>query len=350
MNSKTTDLRVNSDTYFQAIQGLNSNTRYYYQAVVTDRNGNVIDRGVVRTFATEQGTITDPVNNGVTSAATLSAAPSFTVATLYGRVNNGDGLVRCYFEYGRTTSLGSRSTSYLVNSDNTTSCSRVISGLNPGTKYYYRTVIEDNGVKHTGVIKSFVQKTGGVATPQVTVTPRTPVTVIPVDNVEVTLEGEIVESVELQINKQVSQNRNSGYGTVIDASEGDIVFYKVRVVNNTDEDMNDIVVTDTIPRGVELSEQSNYNANAKFITSKIGNLAPGESRIFVTEMTVSSNVNEGDTINSTADVLFEDETVTTNSVRINIVEEEVAVAATDNRQGASIFGSNSGFLPNTLMG
>ena len=67
-------------------------------------------------------------------------------------------------------------------------------------------------------------------------------------------------------------------------------------------------------------------------------------------MTVSSSVNDGDIINSSADVKFADETETTNSVRINIVEEEIVVAATDNRQSASIFGSNSGFLPNSLAG
>ncbi len=325
MNDKTTDLRVNNDTYFQAIQGLNQNTKYYYRAVVTDRNGNVIDRGVIRSFVTEKIT-----TNIETSATTLSASPSFTVATLFGRVDGGDGSVICYFEYGRSASLGLKSSSYLTSSR---VCSRVIRGLKSGKKYYYRVVIKDNGIKHKGNIKSFRQKTSGIVAPR--------------DNVIVTLEKEVIEAVALQINKQVSQEQNSGYGIEVNAMAGDVLFYKVRVVNNTDEVMNNVVVTDTIPSGLELSEGSSYNKKTKYITSKIGNLYPGESRVFVTEMTVSSNVIVGDIIRSTADVKFENETNTTNSVIINIVSEKLEEGI--NQQEASIFGAGA-FLPNTLLG
>jgi uncharacterized repeat protein (TIGR01451 family) len=326
MNTETSLLKVNSNTYFQSIQSLNENTQYYYKAVVTDRNGNIIDKGETKKFYTSIN------NRESTSAVTSSASPSFTVATLFGRINNGDGLVQCYFEYGSTRNLGLKSTRSIVNLYNTSSCSAVIRGLSSGSQYYYRTVVEDEGVKYTGLTKSFVQKTRAV-TPQTT----------PVDTVQVTVAS-------LQTNKQVSQERDSGYRIDLEALSGDTVFYKVRIVNNTDKQMNDIVITDTIPKGLELSGQSNYNEDAKFITLKIGSLEAGKSEVFITEMTVSANVDEGDIIESTADILVENKTETTNSVRINIVEENIAGATTVSGQGASIFGANSAFFPSTLIG
>jgi cephalosporin-C deacetylase-like acetyl esterase len=51
MNKKTSELRVNNNTPFQAITGLRANTKYYFQAIIKDNNGTV-DRGIVRSFRT----------------------------------------------------------------------------------------------------------------------------------------------------------------------------------------------------------------------------------------------------------------------------------------------------------
>jgi hypothetical protein len=62
MNKKTSSLRVNGNTTFQAVTGLTPNTRYYFQAIIKDNNG-IVDRGTIRNFKTNKiSTITYPIN------------------------------------------------------------------------------------------------------------------------------------------------------------------------------------------------------------------------------------------------------------------------------------------------
>jgi len=53
---------IRDNTTFQSIVGLTPNTRYYYQALVSD-NGGVVDRGIIRTFITDtNGTVVTAIN------------------------------------------------------------------------------------------------------------------------------------------------------------------------------------------------------------------------------------------------------------------------------------------------
>jgi heme-binding NEAT domain protein len=109
--------------------------------------------------------------------------------------------------------------------------------------------------------------------------------------------------------------------------------------------MTNITVTDSIPAGAVLNNNSNYNDADKFVTWEVENLDPGESRVFITEIKVDEDARDGEVIVSAAKIVSDEKTEYTNEVKIYVEEENL-----DSRQAASIFGSGSGFLPTTLFG
>ncbi len=183
-------------------------------------------------------------------------------AQLNGHVKVNDTVnPRVYFVYGRTPSNMNRSTSYLAVSSDT--YFQAITGLRPNTTYYYQAVVrDDNGVVDRGIIRSF--RTRNIVVPNPNPRPRP--TPNPIDDVTITVENVVTENVALQINKWVSNDRIRGYATEVSALPGETLYYKVRIVNNTDEPMTNITVTDSIPSGVILNDDSNYNEADKFVT------------------------------------------------------------------------------------
>ena len=89
---------------------------------------------------------------------------------------------------------------------------------------------------------------------------------------------------------------------------GETLYYKVRIVNTTDKPMTNITVTDSIPSGVVLNDDSNYNDADKFVTWEVENLDPGESRVFITEIKVDENARYGDVIVSAAKIKSNEKT------------------------------------------
>lgn len=74
-------------------------------------------------------------------------------AILNGFVNVATGVKDIYFEYGLTQAFGSQTV--MLKQSLVGNFSKIISGLTPGTKYFYRSVAEINGTKIEGEIMSF---------------------------------------------------------------------------------------------------------------------------------------------------------------------------------------------------
>lgn len=158
-SSTSSNVNVTAD-----VSNLSSSTSYYYQVRIVDGAGYVY--GKILMFSTRS-----------TKAVTVSANPSSTTATLSGTGNSGSSNNRadtkfCYNSTGDISSIGildqsktttickTASPSTVSNSD--TNISLSISGLTPGTLYYYQAYVRRDSSRYSyGEIKTFT--TTGVA-------------------------------------------------------------------------------------------------------------------------------------------------------------------------------------------
>ena len=129
--SSPTTTSTNSATTGDVV-GLSQATTYYYQQIGDNSQGTAY--GVVKSFTTLAGS---PV---ATTVAAVNLGD--TTATINGRVNPGGASTTVKFCWGTSSSLTgctlSDTVTVLAASAGLTSVSLNLSGLTPGTRYYYR--------------------------------------------------------------------------------------------------------------------------------------------------------------------------------------------------------------------
>ncbi len=174
---------INSANYSWFVQNLLPQRTYYFRAVAEYSGGTI--RGEIRTFTTLPGS----QGSGPEVRTESATAVTLTSSGLRGFIDpKGRSGVTGWFEWGGTTALGN-STGVENHSSSASSFTAFISGLQPGTTYYYRALAEQGGQRVIGATLNF--RTQGTApiplspqpspTPQPvptpTPTPGTPVTV-----------------------------------------------------------------------------------------------------------------------------------------------------------------------------
>ena len=141
------NLNVN-DATSDRVTGLNASTTYYYRVrsyngSVTSGNSNVVN-------VTTLSPTGFPV--AITDPATLIASNS---ARLNGTVNPHGLSTTVHFQYGRTTSYGSRTPNQTKTGNNYQNVSANISGLSAGTAYHFRIVASNSGGTRYGSDRTF---------------------------------------------------------------------------------------------------------------------------------------------------------------------------------------------------
>ncbi|HEY6730915.1 MAG TPA: hypothetical protein VI039_07815 [Solirubrobacterales bacterium] len=103
------------------------------------------------------GVVAAPASALSPAVETLPASSvTETGATLNGKVNPNGAETKIYFEYGTTTSYGSKTSEVSVGSGTTVlEKSQAIGSLNPGTVYHYRIVASNSAGTSQGVDKTF---------------------------------------------------------------------------------------------------------------------------------------------------------------------------------------------------
>jgi hypothetical protein len=133
--------------------GLRAGVTYHFRLVAANDLGTT--RGADRSFRTDRG---PSVSTGGADAITVSSA------RVSGSVNaNGRGTV-AWFEYGTSTSLGSRTGD--LDAGFATRSARIdaqLGGLQPGTRYYYRLVARSDAATAAGSTRSFTTSAGPLA-------------------------------------------------------------------------------------------------------------------------------------------------------------------------------------------
>ena len=170
--SVTTNQSMGSGTTSQAVSaalsGLTSGTPYYFRAAASNAGGTV--KGSILSFTTSIPLLAPSVT---TNAATSVTA---TGGTLNGGVNPNGAATTAWFEWGTSPTLLTFSvTSNQSMGSGTTSqaASAALSGLSPGTTYYFRAAASNAGGTVKGSILTF-----GITTvvPAVTTNAATSVT------------------------------------------------------------------------------------------------------------------------------------------------------------------------------
>ncbi len=128
------------------LSGLKAGTTYHYRVVAT--NGAGTDRGSDALFTT---LVPPDVTTGTASSIGTSSA------TLNGTVDPNGRDTTYYFEYGSTTSYGTKTSAKSAGSATTgQSESAAITGLQPGQTYHFRVVAASDGGSSTGKDSTFV--------------------------------------------------------------------------------------------------------------------------------------------------------------------------------------------------
>ncbi len=203
---------VNPDSTTQAfsatLNGLASNTTYYYRIVFYDSGNGSIQRGSIVSFTTMQTTATTLPATSITSSS----------AALNGTVNPGGSPGNINFEWGTDPALTSPNFAFdcfittacpAVNADSTTqSFSATLSGLASNTTYYYRMVFYNsgNGEVQRGNILNFT------TLPEVVVAP-----VVTLSRTSIQFRNQIVNTTSAAETLTLT---NTGAGTLVISSIG----------------------------------------------------------------------------------------------------------------------------------
>ncbi|MFW0871410.1 MAG: hypothetical protein ACKKL4_03080 [Patescibacteria group bacterium] len=314
------------DYFSETVTRLDENKRYYFRACGEDANGDTVS-GSIRNFTTDRGD--DDDDDVELRAVTGIASHITTVAARLNAYVFGEGDAYCYFQFGRTSSLGLSTSGQSINLDDTSACSILRNTLSPNTTYYYRVVLKQGTNYEYGSIRNF--HTNSVYVP--------PKPSIP----------EADDDGEIEVTKWVSAETDPRFDTYTRAQRGETVYYKVRVQNDTGEDLDDLTVIDRIPFYLELdTDRASDDDQAKTIQWVI-DLDRGESRTFITEMRVREDARKGDVIISYASASNNKYSANSNDVEIEVEGGLYGVDSDDDaNQGATIFGA--GFFPQTLVG
>lgn len=162
--TNTTNMQdvLSGASFYVPIGGLLSDTTYYYRAVAIHKTSAEVSRGTTLSFSTG----TKAVAPAKLPAAETKSAEGIadTYATLRGFADpKGTNDTERWFEWGTTQSLGNQ-TPRARHGSAPGDFSHALSGLSPGTTYYYRALAQNAAGNSLGTIMS-LRTTGSVATP-----------------------------------------------------------------------------------------------------------------------------------------------------------------------------------------
>ncbi len=267
----------------------------------------------------------------VTTVATITGSTS---AVLNGLAipNTTTGTTRAWFEWGPSSSLAYRTNSQTVSSGNSsTNYSAPVTGLVPGTVYFYRAAVENQNGTAYGDIVRFQTRT---VTPNPTPTPIVRTQIVR----DVVVAQSAASLLELRV--------ESAYDRMCVSGEID---YTVTYRNISTQTLQEAVLQINHQKEVTFisSSRGDYDVVDRTVTVDLGSIAPGETGTILVHGRVNDLAVRGNLTVMTAQVVY---TNTITRAQENAIAYSLVTVSDDcpNVLGASVFGFGS-FLPDTLL-
>jgi uncharacterized repeat protein (TIGR01451 family) len=333
-------------SFYKRVNFLESDTKYSFKACSKNIAGTVFS-GVTKTFTTKNVNHQD-IAKAITINSTYTDHNS---AQLNGKVfaNNTNG-GRVYFMYGKNKKRVDLKTSPLKFSSDV--YFQAFVKLDSNTTYYFQTVIEDknNDLIAKGDLKAFRTKRSARAS-RVRVGKRSSAIV---DKVNVVNKTRTNIFDNLIFTKTVSVKEGKNYSSRIDVKKGDNVYYKIRIVNNSNQKVKKIYFSDVVPRGMKITSlgKSNikYNSRTRIVSWVVPELAPESSSVIILKMKVTDKIDPRTIVSSTK-LSLNGKVSATNPTRIVVNEIKSGTTIVDNGQSASIISSNMSLaMPSSILG
>jgi uncharacterized repeat protein (TIGR01451 family) len=270
----------------------------------------------------------------ITTVATISSQTSARLNGL--AVPNGAYPTTAWFEWGTSGSLGNRTSSQSVSTNSSNYVTDTISGLNPGTVYYYRTVVQNqNGTAYGDVVRFQTQR-------NVVITPS-PTRVITrvVTQKDVVVAQSAPSLLELRV--------ENVYDKMCIGGEMD---YTVTYRNISNQTLQNAVLRLTHPKELTFinSSRGDYEVVDRTVTISLGDIPVGGTGTVQVRARVNSSAVIGNLAVTTATVVY---TNTNTRAQEDAIAYSLITVSNDcpntNNLGASAFGIGS-FLPSTLIG
>ena len=242
-----------------------------------------------------------------------------------------------WFEWGTSGAFGSRTSSQSVNANTSTYISDTISGLTPGTIYYYRTVVQNqNGIAYGEPVR-FQAQTGTV----IINNPPTKVITRVITKKDVVVANSAPSLLELRV--------ENVYDRMCVNGEMD---YTVTYRNISGQTLQNAVLRVAHPKELTFinSSRGDYEVVDRTVTIALGDIPAGGSGTLQVRARVNNTAVVGNLAVTTATVVY---TNTNTRAQEDAIAYSLVTVSNDcpntNNLGASAFGIAS-FFPHTLLG
>lgn len=311
--------KSSTGAFSKTLSGLDSDETYYYKACADNSEGS--DCGDIESFDTDSEVVRrdDTARPDVTTLSAYSIGATTAIVDGYFTANGCS--TTTYFEYGRTNSLGSTTTS--VNRGNGSgSMAYGFTSLSSNTTYYYRAVASNCEGVTRGAIKSFTTNNR----------------VVVVDNGGTTVytgTGGGSQFIKLMIDNHRSTVR-SGTDVVYDVSWENVTRSTIKGLV-LEINFDDMVAIDT--------DMGNISRDGHSVIVELDTLGSLESGDMSFTARTSGNLKDGNPVVAQAIMAFENPKTSASENAIAYDSDEFTTRGST--LGASIFGLN---LPTTLGG
>jgi hypothetical protein len=251
-------------------------------------------------------------------------------------LNNSTNIpANAWFEWGTTLNLGNVTPTTPIGATPAFRHASIITGLLPGTVYYYRAVAENYSVRNVGTILNFVTSSFQNTN---TFVSRVPVTTTVVRNTTVVnRSGGTPSLVLLTI--------DGGSDTI---SSNEARNYHITWRNQSSQILTKVILRVLLPASMDFVNATKglFSKSDNTLTYEIGTLVPGESGdLFMTAVT-NNSLKEGELVVVIANLVYTDASNTQGDA-LAYATHHAALSLLN--LGANVFGSGE-FLPNSLFG
>ncbi len=291
-----------------------------------------------------------PQNNA--PAAYTSAASNIgnTSAQLNGIGSPNGAYTTAWFEWGVTNSLGTTTNTQNIGSSGDMYPTTFVSGLNPGTLYFYRICVSNVNGQRCGDIVSF-KTTGTTYVPNNTVVRTRIVYRDRVISAPTVVNQQLVAA---SVTQGLVAIRVQDQGTArpyVSACIGDTFNYDVYYQNVSDKALTNVILRVDFPEQINFisSQGGTYSSKDNTVTYEVGTLQPGEQGHFFVTGKMSALAQGKDLVVSTVRVAYTSPTTGAQEEAFGYALHKFQGCSVDTNLGAAaLFGY--GFFPTTLFG